>query len=234
MSSWKADDAPPPLAHFLHAIDHAQMESLPSVNKDSVGVQEALRSYRREEQAPPAEYLEEVRQRRQRLMAIEKARRAAAAAAAASASSFPRERLSRNDFTGRWTDDAGNDYELVQSGSVVTERSRQSCGMAMRNELTMFGSIGTLVDDLIRWSDGSIWARQSESGASSTDLGSLGGFAWKAAARRNAPGRVAEMEELFSADVPADMVTPDVRQAIDGSEQRLWFAPWVQDGKQGL
>ena len=46
----------------------------------------------------------------------------------------PRERLGRNDdFSGIWTDDAGNDYELVQSGSVVTERSQQSCGMAMRN-----------------------------------------------------------------------------------------------------
>ena len=55
----------------------------------------------------------------------------------------PRERLGRNDdFSGIWTDDAGNDYELVQSGSVVTERSQQSCGMAMHNELTMFGRIG--------------------------------------------------------------------------------------------
>ena len=41
MSSWRVDSAesPPPLAHFLHAIDHAQMESMPTVNKDSVGVQ---------------------------------------------------------------------------------------------------------------------------------------------------------------------------------------------------
>lgn len=38
ISSWRADDEPPPLAHFLRAIDQAQMESLPSVNKDSVGV----------------------------------------------------------------------------------------------------------------------------------------------------------------------------------------------------
>lgn len=161
----------------------------------------------------------------------------------------PRERLGRNDeFSGIWTDDAGNDYELVQSGSVVTERSQQSCGMAMRNELTMFGRIGTLVDDLIRWSDGSIWARQlgSTSGASSStaDLGSLGGFAWKAAARRKAPGRLApELADLFSPG-------PDVASAeweetaasvagrrdgrVEGSEQRLWFAPWVQDGQQGI
>ena len=348
LGSWKADETPP-LAHFLRSIDHAQMESLPSVNQDVVGVQEALRSLHRAEQvkqaerleeerqkaaapkaesyppfltiqAPSPDYVEEVRERRLRLMAQEQARRQArkmrgsgyaastpsaappptsvptaapsgstpdmesedrsfppagdfaerAAEAAFAArvarvarehpgaigqrqskqpASPPRERLGRNDeFSGIWTDDAGNDYELVQSGSVVTERSQQSCGMAMRNELTMFGRIGTLVDDLIRWSDGSIWARQlgSNSGGSSStaDLGSLGGYAWKAAARRKAPGRLApELADLFSPG-------PDVASAeweetaasvagrrdgrVEGSEQRLWFAPWVQDGQRGI
>jgi len=111
----------------------------------------------------------------------------------------------------------------------------------------MFGRIGTLMDDLIRWSDGSIWARQEPSGAaSSADLGSLGGFAWKAAARRRAPGRLApELAELFTPgpDVPsaewedtAAQVTGNARHEgrVDGPEQRLWFAPWVQDGKQGM
>lgn len=361
----EGDEEPPPLAHFLRAIDQAQMESLPSVNKDSVGVQEALRSFHRAEQvqqaarleeerqkaeskvesypafltiqAPPPDYVEEVRERRLRLMAQEKARRqarklrgsgyvpseapdstnsnltnsqpsqvgqksasthgapgapvseyaeleeryaptgdfaerAAEAAFAARVArvarehpgavgqrqshqpvSPPRERLGRNDdFSGIWTDDAGNDYELVQSGSVVTERSQQSCGMAMRNELTMFGRIGTLVDDLIRWSDGSIWARQLPSGAtgatgatsSGADLRSLGGFGWKAAARRKAGRLAPELAELFSPgpdvasaeweDTAAQVAGTRREGRAEGSEQRLWFAPWVQDGKQGM
>ena len=264
-------------------------------------------------EAPPADYLEEVRERRLRLMAQEKARRqarnrrageppaeaavsqeshksqpshsnpmpqepeepayapqdfaerAAEAAFAARVARVAREhpgsvgqrqaarppsppqRIGRNDdFSGMWTDDAGNDYELQQVGSVVTERRQQSCGMAMRNELTMFGGIGTLVDDLIRWSDGSVWARQTgaataypssypsgaRSSSSGADLDALGGFAWKAAARRQ---RLApELAELFTPgpDIPSAEWEESKNQS--GEEQRLWFAPWVQDGKRGI
>ena len=153
-------------------------------------------------------------------------------------------RLSRNDdFNGLWMDDTGKSYELQQVGSVVTEQRQQSYGMAMQNELTMFGAIGTLVDDLIRWSDGSVWAREATTGEggssgphrSGANLGSLGGFAWKAAARRQ---RLApELPELFTAPAgpgPGPDMSGDWEETKQENEQRLWFAPWVHEGKRGL
>eukprot|EP00441_Pelagodinium_beii_P042737 CAMPEP_0197631168 /NCGR_PEP_ID=MMETSP1338-20131121/8426_1 /TAXON_ID=43686 ORGANISM="Pelagodinium beii, Strain RCC1491" /NCGR_SAMPLE_ID=MMETSP1338 /ASSEMBLY_ACC=CAM_ASM_000754 /LENGTH=412 /DNA_ID=CAMNT_0043202569 /DNA_START=42 /DNA_END=1280 /DNA_ORIENTATION=- len=73
----------------------------------------------------------------------------------------------KHDFTGVWQDGSGNSYVLVQRGSIVSERKRlgtgesAGCGLAMRNELTMFGSIGTLTGDMLRWADDrSVWTRK--------------------------------------------------------------------------
>ena len=94
------------------------------------------------------------------------------------------------------------------------------------------------MDDLIRWSDGSIWARQLPSGAtgatsSGADLGSLGGFAWKAAARRKAGRLAPELAELFSPgpdiasaeweDTAAQVAGTRREGRAEGSEQRLWL-----------
>ncbi|CAJ1370142.1 unnamed protein product [Effrenium voratum] len=311
----------PPLAQFLRRREAQPQPS--SDDKDTVGVQEALRHFRKEEEkkererlapkesypdfltvkAPPAEYLEEVRERRLRLMAQEKARRRARgkgrldgaelassaqsgsdpsagssqtgseptglggyvyaptdlaernaeAAFAARVARVAREdwgqvgqrsrdpapaplRSRNDDFGGAWTDVAGREYELAQSGSVVTVvgEGDGACGLAMRNELTMFGRIGTLVDDLIRWSDGSVWARQDAAPASAGSGGSggsaraknpLGAASWKA--RRLAP----DLADLFAEDGPASSSRGGIEEE-PLPEQRLWFAPWV--GNAGL
>jgi len=162
---------------------------------------------------------------------------------------------SNDDFTGTWMDDVGNDYVLEQRGSIVTEHSatgQSGCGMAVRNELTMYGRVGILADDLIRWSDGGIWARsdlkvpsempppprrpaQSTAAASAASAAAeLGAKPWK---NRGA------YEHRLPPDL-ANLVTPGPGSEEDGrfvgrgrmtahvdkeeAEQRLWFAPWMQ------
>ena len=131
---------------------------------------------------------------------------------------------SRPDFSGSWVDDQGTSYQLLQSGSMVTEREQQSCGMAMGKELTMFGAIGSLREDLIHWSDGRIWARQQPEKAR-VDATALGGFAWK---RRSA--LAPELAELFQAG--PEVGGHEARAAEPAGEQRRWFAPW--EGQRGV
>lgn len=133
----------------------------------------------------------------------------------------------RPDFSGSWVDDQGSSYQLLQSGSMVTEREQQSCGMAMGNELTMFGAIGSLREDLIHWSDGRVWARAAPEKAR-VDATALGGFAWKQKRSALAP----DLAELFHAGPEVGGHEPP-RGSEEASEQRLWFAPWAE-GKRGV
>jgi len=162
-----------------------------------------------------------------------------------------------HDFTGVWVDISGNTHVLSQRGSIVTEKrgpgdpSSTGCGLAMRNELTMFGNIGTLSDNVLRWSDGSVWTRDTQevSGKVSSSEGA-------SPVKEVAPQR---FDQRLPPDL-ADLVSPGpdiattesddlpfapgrrrpemtmseretyLRQEKTGQskgEQRLWFAPWV-------
>lgn len=157
-----------------------------------------------------------------------------------------------DDFTGTWMDATGIDFVLEQSGSIVMERTpggESSCGMAVRNELTMYGRVGTLADDLIRWSDGSVWARcdtdapielptrpAPRAAAGSSAAAELGAKPWK---KRGA------YDHRLPPDL-ANLVTPGPGAEEEGrfvggrgrtagradheGEQRLWFAPWTGQG----
>lgn len=79
-------------------------------------------------------------------------------------------RSANADFSGTWTSvSKGGTSTCVisQRGCVVTARcigrpgSESASGLATGKELTMFGSRGTLSQDIIRWPDGSLWTRQS-------------------------------------------------------------------------
>eukprot|EP00930_Biecheleria_cincta_P101674 TRINITY_DN93321_c0_g1_i1.p1 TRINITY_DN93321_c0_g1~~TRINITY_DN93321_c0_g1_i1.p1 ORF type:complete len:502 (-),score=106.50 TRINITY_DN93321_c0_g1_i1:132-1637(-) len=162
-----------------------------------------------------------------------------------------------HDFTGVWVDIGGNTHVLSQRGSIVTVKhgpgdpSSTGCGLAMRNELTMFGNIGTLSDNVLRWSDGSVWTRDAQE-----VFGKVSSSAGAAPVKEMASQR---FDQRLPPDL-ADLVSPGpdipstesddlpfapgrrrpemtmseretyLRQEKTGQskgEQRLWFAPWV-------
>eukprot|EP00931_Biecheleriopsis_adriatica_P075927 TRINITY_DN4969_c0_g1_i1.p1 TRINITY_DN4969_c0_g1~~TRINITY_DN4969_c0_g1_i1.p1 ORF type:complete len:483 (+),score=109.87 TRINITY_DN4969_c0_g1_i1:86-1534(+) len=131
---------------------------------------------------------------------------------------FTQPSASNSDFTGVWHDSAGESFVLVQRGSIVTERKAKSesdsaCGLAMRNELTMFGNIGTLSDEVLRWSDGTSWVRQShqadgEVSSSSSGVGKHEDVSASSPfASAPARQRRVDFEQRLPPDL-ADLVTP--------------------------
>jgi len=164
-----------------------------------------------------------------------------------------------HDFTGVWVDISGNTHVLSQRGSIVTEKrgpgdpSSTGCGLAMRNELTMFGSIGTLSDNVLRWSDGSVWTRDTQEVSGKVSAPAGASLVKEVAPQRFDQRLPADLADLVSPgpDIPStesddlpfapgrrrpEMTMSEretyLRQEKTGQskgEQRLWFAPWLGD-----